>query len=77
MNLPFLMLLMFLAGLLPTWLYFRTQRWRLAQRLSTAERVIADLKPVHRVAMGADPVPVPPITTNPTPPVPPPMTLTP
>jgi len=74
-NLPFLMLVMFLAGMVPTWLYFRAQRWRLAQRLNTAERIIADLKPVP-VAMGADPVPVPPITTNPSP-VPPPLTLTP
>ncbi|MDB5678053.1 hypothetical protein [Sphingomonas bacterium] len=75
-NLPFMLLLTFLAGLLPTWLYFRTARWRLEQRLSTAERVIADLKPTP-VAMGADPVPVPVTTTNPTPPVPPPLTLTP
>ncbi|MBS0478452.1 MAG: hypothetical protein JSR79_04040 [Proteobacteria bacterium] len=65
-NLPFLMLLTFLAGWLPTWLYFRTQRWRLAQRLNTAERVIADLKPAP-VAIAADPVPVPPMTTNPGP----------
>jgi hypothetical protein len=57
-NLPFLMLLTFLAGWLPTWLYFRTQRWRLAQRLNTAERVIADLKPTP-VVIAADPAPVP------------------
>lgn len=67
-NLPFLMLLTFLAGWLPTWLYFRTQRWRLAQRLNTAERVIADLKPTP-VAISADPVPpVPPVApSGPTP----------
>ena len=74
-NLPFLMLVMFLAGLVPTWLYFRTQRWRLAQRLNTAERVIADLKPAP-VAMNADPVPVPNYHQS-VPPVPPPLTLTP
>jgi len=56
-NLPFLMLLTFLAGWLPTWLYFRTQRWRLAQRLNTAERIIADLKPAP-VPINADPAPV-------------------
>ena len=69
-NLPFLMLLMFLAGMLPTWLYFRAQRWRLTQRLSTAERIIADLKPAPTVA--ADPIPVPVASTNPSPVPPPP-----
>ena len=66
-NLPFLMLLTFLAGWLPTWLYFRTQRWRLAQRLNTAERVIADLKPVQTVAVVEPVTPAPP----PAPPSPP------
>lgn len=54
-NLPFLLLLTFLAGLVPTWLYYRTIRWRLAQRLAATERVIADLKPA--VPMGADTAP--------------------
>ncbi len=73
-NLPFLMLLTFLAGLVPTWLYYRTARWRLAQRLTTAERVIADLKPAP-VPMGPDTFPQPaPMSTKPTPP---PLTLTP
>ncbi|HEX4693437.1 hypothetical protein [Sphingomonas sp.] len=78
-NLPFLMLLMFLAGLVPTWLYFRTQRWRLAQRLSTAERIIADLKPTPNVAVVDPPIasaapaaPVIPVTPPPPPPPPPP-----
>ena len=68
-NLPFLMLLMFVVGWLPTYLYFRAQRWRLAQRLNTAERVIADLKPVPVAMSAADPVsPAAPVTTvGPTP----------
>ena len=68
-NLPFMMLLMFLAGWLPTYLYFRTQRWRLAQRLNTAERVIADLKPVPVAMNAADPAPpaVPAATAGPGP----------
>ena len=70
-NLPFLMLVMFLAGMVPTWLYFRTQRWRLAQRLTTAERVIADLKPVQPVVVVE---PAAPAAVTPTPP---PLTLTP
>jgi len=74
-NLPFLMLLMFLVGLVPTWLYFRTQRWRLAQRLSTAERIIADLKPVQSVAVvePVAPMPTVPAPTAPTTPVTPPV----
>lgn len=63
-NLPFLLLLMFLLGVIPTWLYYRTMRWRLSQRLATAERVIADLRPV--VPMGVEPAPASP------PPPPPP-----
>ena len=81
-NLPFMMLLTFLAGVVPTWLYYRTIRWRLSQRLTTAERVIADLKPV--VPMGMDPGPTiaPPVALA-TPPAPrkppkqPPLELTP
>ena len=68
-NLPFLMLVMFLVGIVPTWLYYRTIRWRLSQRLATAERVIADLKPV--VPMGMDPAPAPVVVTPPAPPQPP------
>ena len=83
-NLPALLLFTFLTGMIPTWLYYRTTRWRLAQRLATAERVIADLKPV--VPMGgveAAPAPVP--AAPPPPPAPktrkppeqPPLDLTP
>ena len=69
-NLPFLMLVMFLIGVIPTWLYYRTVRWRMSQRLTTAERVIADLKPV--VPMGVDPGPAaPPPAATPKPPSPP------
>ena len=62
--LPLLLLTTFLLGLVPTWLYYRTVRWRLAQRLATAERVIADLKPVP-VAMGAGVAPPAPIPAAP------------
>jgi lipopolysaccharide assembly protein A len=70
---PLLLLLTFLAGAVPVWLYFRAQQWRLAQRLATAERVIADLKPVP-VPMGPDALPAAPAAITPTPP---PLTLTP
>jgi lipopolysaccharide assembly protein A len=83
-NLPFMLLLTFLAGAIPTWLYHRTLRWRLSQRLATAERVIADLKPI--VPMGSDPgiepapaaaLPSPPPPPAPKPPRQPPLELTP
>ena len=38
-NLPFLLLVTFLAGLVPTLLWAQTSRWRLRQRLTQAERV--------------------------------------
>ena len=43
-NLPLLLFVTFLAGLLPTMLYYSTIRWRLRNRLSTTERAISDLR---------------------------------
>ena len=43
-NLPLLLLVTFLAGMIPTMLYFGTIRWRLRNRLSTSERAISDLR---------------------------------
>lgn len=54
-NLPFLLLVTFLAGLLPMYLYHRTQRWRLRQRLITTERTVEAL----RVSLPAEPAPTP------------------
>ena len=65
-NLPFLLLLTFLVGMVPTWAYYRTIRWRLSQRLAASERVIADLKPVP-VPMGATPLPAQTISPAPEP----------
>lgn len=48
-NLPFLLLLTFLAGLVPALFWGQTVRWRLRQRLSEAER-----------AAYTPPVPAPP-----------------
>lgn len=66
-NLPFLLLATFLAGMVPTWAYFRTVRWRLTQRLAATERVIADLKPTVPVgSVAASPQPQP-LTPSPSP----------
>ena len=43
-NLPMLLLVTFLVGLVPTALYNLAMRWRLRQRLATAERTIVELR---------------------------------
>ncbi len=43
-NKPLLLLLCFLAGVIPTWLWQRAQRWRIEQRLAASERTVADLR---------------------------------
>ncbi len=66
-NLPVLLLITFLAGFLPTFLYQRAVRWRLNQRLALAERTVADLRGIDmppaaapHTAPVAQPIPVPP-----------------
>jgi uncharacterized integral membrane protein len=49
-KLPALLLLVFLAGFLPTWLTMRAKMWTLTRRLEAMER--------NRVASAADPDPV-------------------
>lgn len=43
-NLPLLLIITFLAGLFPALLYHHAVKWRLRQKLSTAERAVADLR---------------------------------
>lgn len=43
-NLPLLLVVMFLVGFVPPALAYYTMRWRLRQRLAAAERAIADLR---------------------------------
>lgn len=52
-NLPLLLLITFLAGMLPTLAWHSTLRWRLRARLANAERTLADL----RAAMAPQPAP--------------------
>jgi len=40
-RLPVLIVIAFLLGLLPTWLWGRACRWRLQRKLSSAERALA------------------------------------
>lgn len=76
-NLPLLLLVTFLAGLIPTLAWHSTLRWRLRSRLANAEQTLADM----RVAM-APPVSVPATRATPdgptvTTPVATPVTTTP
>lgn len=75
-NKPLLLLLCFLAGLVPTWAWQKAANWRLRQRLAASERTVADL----RVAVAA-PVPVPSLLPDAVdavePPVSPPLTADP
>ncbi|HET9510615.1 MAG TPA: hypothetical protein VFO80_05635 [Sphingomonas sp.] len=59
-NKPLLMLLCFLLGLIPTWLWQRAIRWRLAQRLATSERTVADLRVAVATSQPSQPIPVAP-----------------
>ncbi len=43
-NLPLLLFVTFLIGLVPTMLYNHAIRWRLRQRLSTCERELLELR---------------------------------
>jgi putative membrane protein len=55
-NLPLLLFVTFVAGFLPTFLYQRTIRWRLRQRLAAVERTVADLRAIHNAETSAAPV---------------------
>lgn len=62
-NLPLLLLVTFLLGFLPTMLYYQAVRWRLRNRLATAERTVTDLRgalaPPPAPALQPDPEPEP------------------
>jgi len=60
-NLPLLLLVTFVIGFLPTYLYLGTIRWRLRQRLTTAERLLADSRGAAAATaptVARDPMPI-------------------
>ncbi len=61
-NLPLLLVLTFLAGLFPVLLFHHAVKWQLKQKLTTAERALADLR-------AAASVPPPPPPSPPSPPL--------
>lgn len=67
-NLPLLMLVCFLAGLVPTWLWQRAIRWQLSQRLASSERAVADLRAAVAVPVAVPAAaPLPPADGEPVP----------
>ena len=69
-NLPFLLLVTFLLGLLPTLGWQAARRWRLRQRLTTCERQLAEARAIHAALEPAaapativEPVATPPAPT--------------
>src|SRR5258706_3558935 len=56
-NLPLLLLVTLLVGLLPTMVYYQTIRWRLRNRLATVERTVNDLR--SAIAPAPTPAPAP------------------
>ncbi|RDE05088.1 lipopolysaccharide assembly protein LapA domain-containing protein [Sphingomonas aracearum] len=72
-NLPLLLFLLFLCGFLPMWLYHHTVRWRLRQRLASAQRAVNDLRlvPPPPPVMANEPIPAPAPAPSAAPDVPP------
>ena len=57
-SLPLLLIIVFLAGLLPSLVAYQTLRWRIRQRFAGLERTLADLRAVSPPAGPAfEPVP--------------------
>ena len=57
-NLPLLLVLTFLAGLFPVLLFHHAVKWRMSQKLSTAERAVADLRAAAQAPLPPAPTPL-------------------
>ena len=55
-SLPLLLVLTFLAGLLPAMLAYHALRWRMRQRLAGLERALADLRTVNAPVIVEEPL---------------------
>jgi hypothetical protein len=72
-RLPVLIVLAFLLGLVPMWIWSRAVKWQLKRRLSNTERALASTVVAHQSTAEAA---MPASTTAITPPVAPPATST-
>ena len=59
-SVPFLMILAFLAGLLPMLLAYHALKWQMRQRLSGLERALSDLRAVQGEVVPIEPEPAAP-----------------
>ena len=83
-NLPLLLVLVFLAGFLPMLLWHQALKWRFRQKLSATERALAEVKAAAVVATpprvapepGDMPPPLGALPLDPAPPVPAPPKAT-
>jgi uncharacterized integral membrane protein len=64
-NLPLLLLVTFLAGLLPTLIYHHLVRWRLKQRLHAAEQRAAFIAPPPPPPAAIETLPAAPVAPPP------------
>lgn len=70
-SLPLLLILVFLAGLLPALLAYHALRWRMRQRITGLERALADIRAISAnsvpepVAVVAEATPALPATPQP------------
>ncbi|MBO9711868.1 LapA family protein [Sphingomonas sp.] len=69
-SLPFLLILVFLAGFVPMLLAYHALRWRTRERFSGLERALADLRAVSPVPEPSpDAAPIEPYRPSPAPPL--------
>ena len=57
-KLPVVVIIAFLAGLLPMWIFLKATRWSMRRKIDSAERALASVMP-------APPPPAPPPVTEP------------
>lgn len=58
-KLPFLLLVVFLLGFVPTYLLYRARTWTLKRQIGRPDRVVVGNQPISNIAMPADPAPTP------------------
>ena len=68
-KLPFLLLVAFLIGFLPTYLYYHAVRWRLRARLGSSERALSEARALP-LAPPPSPPPNPSLSSPASPPAP-------
>jgi lipopolysaccharide assembly protein A len=59
-NLPFLLLIVFLAGFVPMQVLYHTVRWRNRQRIAMLERTVEEMRVLHAAAPAASAMPIQP-----------------